>query len=220
MIHPDTLRFLAELKEHNHKEWFDQHRDRYQAARENFIDTLDQLLERLVPHDPDLLGVEARASLFRINRDVRFSKNKAPYKTNLAGYLAKGGRKSNLSGYYVQLAPGSVFVGGGQYMPASPDLKKIRARLDFEAAGLRKITSDKTFLDTFGPLEGERLKTAPQGYPKDHPDIDLLNLKQFFVSYTFTDQEALKPDFPDKMAEVFLLMMPINHWLNEAIENE
>lgn len=113
MVHPDTFNFLLDLKEHNNKEWFDENRKRYDTARKNVIAVTDRLLEGIVEFDPSLQGVEPKGCLFRINRDVRFSKNKDPYKTNFGVSMAKGGKKSGLSGYYLNIDPMESFIGGG-----------------------------------------------------------------------------------------------------------
>lgn len=218
MIQSSTLEFLAELKENNHKEWFDANRDRYHEARDNFIDLVDHLIEGIVEFDPGLEGLEPKQCLFRINRDIRFSKNKNPYKINLAGYMARDGRKSPFAGYYIHIQPGECFLGGGAYHPASPELKKIRSHIDMTAAELREITSDKKFEETFGELIGDSLKTAPAGFPKDHPQIDLIRRKDFFVTAPLTDQDVLSDGLVDKALNLFKLIFPLNDFLNEAIE--
>ncbi|MDX2245705.1 MAG: DUF2461 domain-containing protein [Bacteroidia bacterium] len=219
MIYPSTLTFLAELKENNHKEWFDANRDRYQESRENLISLVDQVLEGLVEFDHSVEGLEAKKCLFRINRDIRFSKNKSPYKTNMGAFMSKGGKQSYYAGYYVHLEPGSCFVGGGCYQPPAPELKKIRSYIDLSAAELREITSDKKFVDTFGGLQGEELKSAPAGFDKQHPDIDLIRRKDFFVGKNLEDHQVLSEGFAETLLDIFETMYPLNRYLNEAIDH-
>jgi uncharacterized protein (TIGR02453 family) len=219
MIQSKTLEFLTELKDNNHKEWFDENRDRYQEARANFIETIDRIIEGLSEFDPGLDGLVAKQSLFRINRDIRFSKNKNPYKHHLSSYMARGGRKSIYAGYYFHLEPGNIFIGGGCHQPMSPELAKIREHIDRGPAKLREVTSDKEFKQMFGEVEGEELKTAPKGYPRDHPDIDLLRKKSFFVLANLTDKEVQKENFVDRALDIYGKIYPFNQFFNEALED-
>lgn len=218
MIQAETFNFLRDLKENNHKEWFDANRPRYEAAKANFIQLVDFLIDGIHRFDPGVFGLEPKQCLFRINRDIRFSKNKAPYKHNLSAHIAAGGRKSPFAGYYIHLEPEQCFLGGGKYRPPSQELKAIRHHIDLNAPELRAILADKTFQETFGELQGDSLKTAPKGYPKDHPDIDLIKRKDFFVSYTFGEAEVLAEDFPEKVVDLFEVMHPMNRFFNEALK--
>ncbi|MCB0835147.1 MAG: DUF2461 domain-containing protein [Bacteroidetes bacterium] len=218
MIQSETLQFLSELKENNHKEWFDENRDTYQKARQNFIQVIDRLIEGITEFDHTLDGLEPKHSLFRINRDIRFSKNKNPYKTNMGAYLARGGRKSIYAGYYFHLEPGNIFIGGGCYQPMAPELAKIRTHIDLEAAKLKKVTSGTTFSQLFEEIRGEELKSAPKGYPKDHPDIDLLRKKSFFVMTHLSDQDVQKENFVEKALDIYEKIYPFNQFFNEALE--
>ena len=217
MIQADTLSFLKELKKNNHKEWFDENRDRYQVARKNFIQTIDRIIEGISEFDPSLDALEAKQTLFRINRDIRFSKNKNPYKENMGAFMARGGRKSTYPGYYFHLEPGNIFIGGGCYRPAAPELARIRSHIDLEAAKLREITSDKKFISLFEHVKGDELKTAPKGYPKDHPDIDLLRKKSFFVMANLSDVDVLQDTFIEKALDIYEMVYPLNAFLNDAI---
>ena len=218
MLQPDTFVFLRDLKAHNTKEWFDANRDRYEAARDNVLALIDHLIEDIAGFDADLRGLEAKQCLFRINRDVRFSKNKAPYKTNFGASLSRGGRRSPFAGYYLHLEPGGVFIGGGIYMPASPQLKAIRAHIDHNAPDLRAVLADSDFQATYGALQGEALKTAPKGYEKDHPAIDLLRMKSFIATRAYADEQALSPEFPRRVADDFATLKPLLDFLNETVK--
>jgi uncharacterized protein (TIGR02453 family) len=217
MIHPSTFDFLRDLDAHNHKEWFDEHRDRYQAARKDVIAFIDQLIEEIAAFDPAVRGLEAKQCLFRINRDVRFSKNKDPYKTNFGASISRGGRSSVFAGYYLHLQPGDVFAGGGLHMPPSTLLKTIRGHIDLNAPDLRAVVETPAFRETYGELRGDSLKTAPKGYEKDHPAIDLLRLKSYTGIRQYPDEALFQDGFVRKVADDFAVLKPMLDFLNEAI---
>jgi len=218
MLQTDTFAFLHDLKAHNTKEWFDENRGRYQTAKDNVIALVDHLIEEIAGFDSDIRGLEAKQCLFRINRDIRFSNNKDPYKTNFGASISKGGRRSSYAGYYLHLQPGEVFVGGGIYMPPATTLKAIRAHIDRNAPDLRKVLNDPDFRATYGEIRGESLKTAPKGYEKDHPAIDLLRLKSFVVMRNYDDETALSAEFPRKVVDDFEVMKPMLDFLNGAVD--
>lgn len=217
MIERDTLKFLAELKENNNREWFDKNRPRYIKARDNFRDFVEDWIEEMIDFDPSLMGIDGRKAIFRLFRDVRFSKNKDPYKTNFGAHLSRGGRKSPFVGYYFHISPEGNMMGGGSYRPESSDLKKIRAFIERNAADLHAITSDKKFQEVYGELQGESLKTAPKGYPKDHPEIKLLRMKSFYVMSDLPEAELYKEGLAEKVAENLKIMHPLVEFINEAI---
>ncbi|GAB4409180.1 MAG: DUF2461 domain-containing protein [Bacteroidia bacterium] len=218
MIRQETLDFLSGLSQHNEKGWFDARRSQYEAARDNLIQVVDRVIEEIATFDDTLGGVVARQSLFRINRDVRFSNNKDPYKTNMGAFVSRGGRNSPFAGYYVHIEPGKSFAGGGSYMPPADVLQKIRAHIDHEGPRLREIISDPAYVAVYGTLEGEALRTAPKGYPKDHPEIDLLRMKSFVGTRTLTDAQLTSPDLVHRLAEDFRALYPLIDFLNEAID--
>lgn len=220
MISPETYLFLADLRLNNHRNWFEENRDRYEAARQDFLAFVQELIHQIAEFDPAVATLEAKDCMFRIYRDTRFSRNKEPYKPNFAAVISPGGRKSPLAGYYLHLQPGETFLGGGSYLPPAPQLKQIRAHIDQQAAKLREITSAKEFQETFGELRGESLKTAPRDYPKDHPDIDLLRKKGFWVSHPVADEQVDQPDFAAYCARVYQTMQPLNAYLNEALNDD
>ena len=218
MLQPDTFAFLRDLKDHNTKEWFDENRDRYQSAKADVLALIDHLIEEIAGFDPDIRGLEAKQCLFRINRDIRFSQNKAPYKTNFGASIAKGGRRSSYAGYYLHLQPGEVFVGGGIYLPPTSTLKAIRAHIDQHAPALRETLDDPDFKATYGDIQGESLKTAPKGYDQDPPAIDLLRLKSFVVMRSYDDETTLSAEFPRQVVDNFEVMKPMLDFLNEAMD--
>ncbi len=214
-----SLLFLRELRDNNNREWFTANKKRYQGELEHMIAFTEALLNRMGQHD-NLVPMTAKQSLFRIYRDVRFSKDKPPYKAHFSGQM-KRATKWLRGGYYFHFEPdGGSFVGGGFWEPNAADLKRIRAELAADAEPLRRILTAPEFLETFGELQGERLKTAPQGYSQDHPNIDLLRYKQFLLTHSFTDTEVSAPDLLDKMVEAFLRMRPFFDYMSEVLTTD
>jgi len=217
MLQRETLTFLTELKNNNNREWFDKNRSSYEKARDDFRGLVEDLIEEIIDFDPGLVGIEAKKAVFRLFRDVRFSKNKEPYKTNFGASMSRDGRKSPFAGYYLHIMPGNNFIGGGNYRPDAPELKKIRAYIEANAAELHAITSNKRFKELFGDLRGDSLKSAPKGYPKDHPEIELLRMKGFFALHELTDEELLQEGFVTKAAETVKVIHPLIEFLNDAV---
>ncbi len=220
MIQPHTLQFLNDLAQHNTKDWFDENRKRYDLAKQNVIEAVDGIIQGIMAFDPSLQDIKAKQTLFRINRDVRFSKNKDPYKINFGASISRGGRKSDFAGYYLQIQPGQSFLGGGFYMPPAPILKRIRHQIDLEHERYREVLADPTFQATFEVMHSDALKTAPKGYPKDHPAIDLLRMKSFVVSAPLTDEALQAPDFVEKAVATCQVMYPFLNFLNDGISRE
>lgn len=219
MIDKETLQFIRDLKQHNEREWFNANKDRYEKGKENFSTFIQALIDRLDDFDHHLHGLKAEDCIFRIYRDIRFSKNKAPYKTHFGAYIAFGGRKSEYAGFYFHLEPGESFIGGGMYKPHSAVLRKIRQEIDYNPQQIKGILGNKDFKRVFGEIQGERLKTAPQGYPKDHPEIALLRRKSFFAMSPLTDKALLSDDLLELSVERFRLLFPLNQFFNETFIN-
>lgn len=202
-----TFDFLSELKENNNREWFNAHKDRYKTEHNKAINFAEQLIEEVNKFDV-LEPVSGKKSLFRIYRDVRFSKDKAPYKTHFSGQL-KRATAMRRGGYYFHLEPGGKsIIAGGVFAPSSPDLKRIRTEIVADPESFRKIINDPVFKDTFGELRGNKVKTAPKGFSKEDPAIDLLRYKQYLLIREFSDEETLAKDFYKKAAETFQNMLP------------
>lgn len=213
-ISPATFDFLRELDSNNNREWFTANKKRYQAAFDEFKRFGEGVRDGMSHHD----NIEA-LNVFRIYRDVRFSKDKSPYKTHMGAYLSRA-TKWLRGGYYFHIEPGASFVGGGFWDPNPADLKRIREEIAADDQPLRQVMADPQFIRTFGTLEGERLKTAPQGFAKDHPAIDLLQLKQFLVSRKFTDKEVLSPSFQEQVVETFRHMRPFFDYMSEVLTTD
>ena len=218
VIEKSTLEFLADLKLNNYKEWFHKNRDRYEDARDNYESFAQAVIDEISVFDPLLKGLEARSCTYRINRDIRFSNDKTPYKSHLGAFVVKGGKNNGdrFAGYYLHVEPGgNSMIAGGAYIPPAPWLSAIREKIDDRGEELVRIITDREFVRTFGEIEGEKLKSAPKGYPKDHPFIEFLKLKSFLVSKMFTDKEITGKELFGKVIEACIVMKPLNDFLND-----
>jgi uncharacterized protein (TIGR02453 family) len=221
MIQKSTIEFLKNLKLNNHKEWFDANRKVYEAAKADYLQLVSYVLKGLVANDDSLALLQPKDCTFRINRDVRFSKNKDPYKTNMGAGFSKGGKKMMLAGYYFHCEPGASFIAGGVWMPMAPELKKVRQEIDYCFDEFKEIVTNKTFVKTFGGLEhGEdvMLKRAPKGYEEDNPAIDYLKLKSFIVSTPISDADLNSPKLVQKIVGACAQMQPLVYFINRGIE--
>jgi uncharacterized protein (TIGR02453 family) len=213
------LDFLTKLKVNNEREWFHANKPEYEKVKLEFKNLVQEMITKIIPFDEGLIGLETKNSIFRINRDVRFSKDKRPYKENVGASFTRGGKKSKFVGYYLHISPdGNSFLAGGSYMPPSNHLSAIRQEIDYNASEIKDVISKPKFKKLFGELEGESLKTSPKGYPKDHAEIVLLRRKSFIMMHKLTDDEVLKPDFVEFALGVFKEMKPLNDFLNRAID--
>lgn len=199
-----TFDFLSDLKKNNNRDWFAENKARYDQSHKEMYLFAEDLIQRLNQFDK-ISTPSGKKSLYRIYRDVRFSKNKAPYKTNRSGSFAREGADKR-GGYYFSIQPGNSFVGGGFFQPNKDDLNLIRKQIEMDASPLRKVLNNKKFKQFFGELLGEQLKTAPRGFDKEDPNIDLLRYKSFYVMHEFSDKEVLASDFEKKVAEAYHLL--------------
>ena len=209
--------FLEELKQNNHKEWFDANKDRFKECRLVFEELVQQVIDGLAADDDSLEGVKAKDCIFRIYRDVRFSKDKTPYKTSFSACIGEGGRKTSGAIRYLHLEPGNTMLAGGIYQPESERLKKIRQEIDYNADPLIAILNDPDFTKYFDGMNGDKLKRPPKGYDQDHPDIELLKFKSFTVFYNMTDTVVKSSKFLKEGMQVFGAMSAFNAYLNEAV---
>jgi len=220
MISKETFQFLRELKLNNDKVWFDLNRPAYNRIRKDFEDFINQVILEVGRFDQEAAQTTAKASVFRINRDIRFSNDKLPYKTNLGAFIAKGGRKGINAGYYIHAEPGACFLAGGIYMPSGPVLKALRTEIYENIQEFKELLLAPPFLKHFGGrLEGEKLKSAPMGFPKDFPDMDYLRYKHYTMIKNEPDSIYQKPGFIDEVTAVFGAMAPLNHFLNRALKD-
>src|SRR4030042_4311900 len=217
-IKQSTLDFLSDLKRNNERDWFIKNRKRYDDARMNYEAFVQAVIDEISEFDPIISGLEAKSCTYRINRDIRFSNDKTIYKTHLGAFIVKGGKKNGdrYAGYYVHVEPGNnSMIAGGAYMPPALWLRLIREKIDEQAEKFLKIIENKEFVKFFGKLEGEKLKTAPKGFPKDHPHIELLKLKSFLVVRMISDKEVISKDCFDLIIRASKIMKPLNDYLND-----
>lgn len=222
MLQPSTIQFLQKLKKNNNKEWFEKNRSTYELAKKDFILFIENVINELKKKDATLQLLEAKNCTFRINRDIRFSKNKTPYKTNMGASLNKGGKKAITAGYYLHIEPGASFMACGIWMPMQEELKKIRQEIDYNLDEFQKIISSKKFIQEFGGLEKTKeylLSRPPKGYDTDNPAIEYLKFKSYIVSKKVSDKEITNKNFIKNIVTTFETAIPLIQFLNRAIEN-
>jgi len=217
ILNPEIMTFLSSLEKNNNREWFDANKSLYTKAKASFDSFVEELIRIAKSIDPGIGYLEPKNCTFRIYRDVRFSKEKSPFKTNFGAYISKGGKNSEYAGYYFHLEPSESFIAGGKYMPQGPELKAIREAIFDEPAKFRDILEKPSFKKHFSGIMGEKLKTAPQGYPKDHPDIDLVNYKSYAVFQPLSPQMLKSPDLLNEITSAWTELKTLNDFLNRAI---
>jgi len=217
MIQKSTIDFIHALSVHNNREWFHANKDWYRQARENVLDFTEYLIGEMAKFDESLIGTDPESCLFRIQRDTRFSKNKTPYKTNFGAFIKQDGRKTPGAGYYVHIGADDSFLGGGIYRPEARELKAIREGIAKNSEDFYQILNEPEFVEEFKDLGGETLKTAPRGYPKDHPAIDLLRHKSFLVGVDIDEEQVVSDRFPGRCIRAFMRMKPMNDFINRSI---
>lgn len=212
------LKFLKTLSKNNDRAWFEKNKGDYILAKEEFELFVEKVLEELIKFNRSLAGLNPKKLPFRIYRDVRFSKDKRPYKTNMGAGFSPNGKLVQEPGYYLHIQPGGSFVAGGIYMPDPANLSKIRQEIDYNGEKLEKIMKDRKFKKWFKSFSDfDKLKTVPKGYAKDHPRLDWLKHKTFIVSHAFTDAEVKDKNFLKKITEASKTMKPLIEYLKEAI---
>ena len=216
-IKKSTLDFLTAIKCNNNRDWFIANRPLYLEAKENFEAFVQVIIDKLVVFEPLMKGLEAKSCVYRINRDIRFSNDKSPYKTHFGAFIIRGGKNNGdkYAGYYFHVEPGKSIMAGGAYMPPSPWLSSIREKISEQPEEFIKIINSNEFVKYFGGIDGEKLKTAPKGYPSNHPHIELLKFKSYLVVNEASDKMVLSDDYLDHVLKVFKAMKPLNDFLNE-----
>jgi uncharacterized protein (TIGR02453 family) len=216
-IRKSTLSFLADLQKNNERDWFKSNQKTYNEAKLNFESFIQKIIEEITEFDPILKGLEARSCIFRINRDIRFSNDKSPYKTNFGAFIVRGGRKNGdkFAGYYIHIEPGKSFIAGGAYMPPSPWLSAIREKIDHDPDKFLKIIQNKDFIKTYGQLDGDKLKNPPRGYSSDNPNIELLKYKSYLVLKEVPDRVVLSTGYFEIVIEALKVMKPLNDYLTD-----
>lgn len=210
--------FLTELKQNNNREWFQVNKSKFESAKAEHLALVADILKRFETFEPIISEIEPKNCVFRINRDVRFSSDKSPYKVNFGAYFNSGGKKSFGPGYYLHLEPGNSFVAGGIWMPETDALKKIRQEIDYNLEGFKKILLNPEFHNTFGGLHGEKLSRPPKDYKEDNPAIEYLKFKSYEMSYIVSDNECFSQNFPEKIIKSYKILQPYNNFLSAALE--
>ncbi len=219
MLQQTTLDFLKKLGKNNNKAWFDKNRDTYEAAKADFETFVEAIKNQLAKIEPALADQKPKDMIFRIFRDVRFSKDKTPYKAHFGAYFSRAGRKSPDAGYYLHIQPGNKnFIAGGLWMPEGPLLKATRQEIDYNLEEFNSILNKAAFKKLYKSLEGEKLKTLPQGYTADNPAIEYLKMKSFIVSTKLEDKDLLAKTAVSKIFAAFNTMQPLVNFLNRAID--
>jgi uncharacterized protein (TIGR02453 family) len=217
-VHQTTLDFLKSLKKNNNREWFLANKSTYEDARTNMIHLADNLLESLNSWD-EIETPTGKSSLFRIHNDVRFKKDKSPYKSWMAMHFVRAG-KERRGGYYLQIKPGDSFMAVGFWAPEPGDLKRIREDIAYNTEDWRKMLKHKDLYNFWGGLKGELVATAPKGYPKDHPAIDLLKYKQYIFSHSFSDKELQEKDLVQKISRGFKASLPFLDFMSDVLTTD
>jgi uncharacterized protein (TIGR02453 family) len=220
MLQLSTIQFLKQLKNNNTKEWFEKNRKTYESAKEDFASLVNTIIQQFGKKDESIALLNAKDCMFRINRDVRFSKNKAPYKSNMGASFTKGGKKSPLAGYYFHCEPGQCFMGGGLWMPEADAVKKVRQEIDYCFEEFSMIIKSKKFVTQYADLDKEAgisLIREPKGYEKDNPAIEYIKLKSWLATATLTDEELTNKDLVKKIVTAFEVLQPFIEFLNEGL---
>lgn len=223
MLSKDTLQFLDDLKANNNRDWFLENKKRYEAVKKDYQQLVGDFLDVMKPLDPSLEMLEVKNCTFRINRDIRFSKDKTPYKSHLGVWLSSGVKGMNRSGYYLHLEKGASFIAGGLYCPEPEDLKKMRKEIAYFHDDLEIILNKKDFKKEFKDFdrnEKNMLKNPPRGFEKEHPAIEFLKLKSFESSQRIDILEATKKDFVATMSKKLIVLKPLNDFINRALAPE
>lgn len=213
-ISKSSLEFLNKLKKNNNREWFDAHKDEFKVEEQKLKDFYNIVLEELSAND----NID-KMKIFRIYRDVRFAKDKTPYKTYRSVSFSRATEKLR-GGYFLRLEPGKSMMAAGFFQPNPADLKRIRKEFETDDFEIREIIAEKKFQKMFGELEGEEVKTAPRGFDIEHPAIDLIRKKSFLVSRSFSDEEVLAPGFKDVIKESFLAVRPFFDYMSDVLTTD
>ncbi|MBK8517452.1 MAG: DUF2461 domain-containing protein [Saprospiraceae bacterium] len=223
MIQQTTLEFLKKLKQNNNKPWFDAHRKQYDNVKADYLACAGAILSEMKRIDVSLDMVTPKDCVFRINRDIRFSSDKSPYKTNLGIALHPGGKKFNKAAYYLHIEPDSSFIGGGLWLPEAALLSKVRKEINYFYADLRSILDNPEFMKTYGDLdveEGQKLVRPPKGYDADNPAIEYLKLKSFTISAPVSDALLTSDTMVSSIIKSFSILKPFLSFINRGLMSD
>lgn len=223
MLSKETLLFLEDLKANNNRDWFLANKKRYDDYKKEYHKLISDLLEVMKPNDASLEMLEVKNCTFRINRDIRFSKDKSPYKTHMGIWLRSGSLHAEAPGYYVHIEKDASFVGGGLYCPLPEQIQKIRKEINFFYDDLQLVLNDNSFKSTFGTFNREAnstLKNPPKGYEKDNPAIEYLKLKSYTATQKIDNSDLTKSNFVETVSKKLLVLKPLNEFINRALNSE
>ena len=221
MITKEALQFFADLNANNNTEWMHANKKRYENYKKDYHNYIASLLAEMKPLDKSLELLEVKNCTFRINRDIRFSKDKAPYKSNMGAWFSQNKNRKNAPGYYIHFEKGNSFIAGGVWCPDATELKQIRKEIEFFHDDLEKIIANKTFKKEFGAIdedEKNKLKNAPKGFDAEHPAIEFLKLKSFTASEKIDDKLFTDKNFSKVVAQKLIALKPLNDFLTRALE--
>jgi uncharacterized protein (TIGR02453 family) len=222
MLQPATLKFLKDLKKNNNKPWFDVNRNRYELAKKDFEIFIQSVIDSFGKKDKTISWLKAKDCMFRINRDIRFSKDKSPYKSNFGASINKGGRKAmDSAGYYFHVEPGQCFVGGGLYQPMPDELKKLRQEIDYNFNDFKKIVGSGKFKSFYGDLDKSPeflLSRVPKGFEPDNPAAEYLRLKSYIAMVAVKDEELISKDLVKKTVAAFETLQPLIQFINKGLD--
>lgn len=219
MIQHHTFSFLKDLAENNNREWFQANKERYETARENVIEFASELIEQLILLDLRIDGnLDAKKCVMRIYRDIRFSKDKTPYKNNFGISIPTVGQKAGRAEYFLHIADGNCFIAGGYWMPPADHLKAIRQEIDYNADALKEIIYHREFITLFGDFTSqEQLKSVPKEYSSENKNLSLLKLKSFVAFHQLKNDELSQPGSVELIAGICKKIYPLNVFLNNAL---
>ncbi len=218
-LQKETVQFLGDLRKNNDREWFNKNKGRFFAAHDDFVRFVQSLIEKVASFDRSVSGLDAKDRVFRIYRDIRFSRDKSPYKTHFGAVLHGKGTQCGVAGYYLHLEPGNTFLAGGVHMQEPGHLKAIRRALSRNGTAFLKIVQDAKFRKLF-TLEGERLVRVPQGLDNEDPMAEYLKYKDLVIRHSMNDKDVLSARFATSCSNVFKAMVPFNTFLNTAIKTK
>jgi len=214
----EILDFLKDLEANNTREWFEKNRDRYELTRKKFLAVAELLIHEIRKFDTEIPVLNPKDCVFRIFRDVRFSNDKRPFKTNYGCFIARGGRKSGFAGYYLHIQPGECFVSGGIYMPPPEHLQAIRQDIYYHPGNYIELITNKEFKSTYTLEYSDKLKTAPKGYPKDFEHLEHIRNRNYAFGHRVEEVELFAADFLTKAIGLFKIIYPLNRYLNKAVD--
>ena len=221
MLQPSTLSFLKALKKNNNKVWFDEHRKEYESARADVERLVQAILDMHAKNDPFVATLNAKECIFRINRDIRFSKDKSPYKTNFGVRIRTGAKKYPFSDYYVHIEPGGSFAGGGLYQPEAKELKMMRQEIDYNPDEFRSIVESKKFKSVFGTLDNDpslKISRVPKDFDKESPVAEYLKYKSYIAFINLPDEILTDKTLVKRITDAFVVLQPLLSFINRSME--